>query len=284
MVPGLDSSGHMQWRLDLAPMGNMAIYDTVRGTWTSKITAGSIPAPRTQHSAVLGELWILWHVGRCCERIITIRLLQLAIAPPSLSLVDRDVSDFQGYMHRKIKQLFILWSVSADTGTNLYNDLYTYNTNMASWTHIEIPNGPSPRYGHSGKHRHAKQLSFLIDWLFLCQGVQFNETMFVLFGLDSTNQSLGDIYALDTVNWKWITQFNPNGYPQQPNGNYTPAINTTTSSSGSSSPTASSGGGLTAGPIAGIAVGGIALLVSNVGIWQSWRIDTNYSSIRERLA
>jgi hypothetical protein len=90
--------------------------------------------------------------------------------------------------------------------------------------------------------------------------------MFVFFGLDSTNQSLGDIYALDTVNWKWIAQFNPNGYPEQPNGNYTPAINTTSSSSGSSSPTASSAGGLGAGPIAGIAVGGIALLVSNVSI------------------
>lgn len=93
--------------------------------------------------------------------------------------------------------------------------------------------------------------------------------MFVLFGLDSTNHSLGDIYALDTVNWKWITQFSPNGYQQQPNGNYTPAINTTSSSSGNSSPTASSSGGLGAGPIAGIAVGGIALLVSNIGIWQS---------------
>jgi hypothetical protein len=52
--PGLDANGYLQWTLSFASMGNVAVYDTVKGTWTSIITSGTIPPPRAQHSAVLG--------------------------------------------------------------------------------------------------------------------------------------------------------------------------------------------------------------------------------------
>jgi hypothetical protein len=87
--------------------------------------------------------------------------------------------------------------------------------------------------------------------------VQVNETMFILFGLDSTNTSLSDINALDTVNWQWVQQFSVSGYKQQSNNSYPAAIN------GSSSSTdGSSGSGLGSGAIAGIAVGAVVVVVS----------------------
>jgi hypothetical protein len=54
-LSGLDVRGYLQWRLDLAPMGSVAVYDTVKGTWTTKSTTGTIPAPRNFHSATLGK-------------------------------------------------------------------------------------------------------------------------------------------------------------------------------------------------------------------------------------
>lgn len=55
LLSGLDARGYLQWRLDLAPMGSVAVYDTVKGTWTTKSTTGTIPAPRNFHSATLGN-------------------------------------------------------------------------------------------------------------------------------------------------------------------------------------------------------------------------------------
>lgn len=55
LLSGLDARGRLQWRLDLAPMGSVAVYDTVKGTWTTKSTTGTVPAPRNFHSATLGK-------------------------------------------------------------------------------------------------------------------------------------------------------------------------------------------------------------------------------------
>jgi hypothetical protein len=91
--------------------------------------------------------------------------------------------------------------------------------------------------------------------------VQVHETMFILFGINAANSSLSDIYALDTVNWIWTQHFSASGYSQQANTSYPAAING--SSSAASGSTGSSGGNsLAAGPIAGIAIGAVLLLVS----------------------
>ena len=87
--------------------------------------------------------------------------------------------------------------------------------------------------------------------------------MFVLFGRDASSNSLNDIYALDTVNWKWITQFNASGYQQQSNSSYAPAVNGTQSSTGDDS-TGWKGSALSTGAIAGIVVGCIVVLVSKL--------------------
>jgi len=83
--------------------------------------------------------------------------------------------------------------------------------------------------------------------------------MFILFGYDFTLSSLADIHALDTVNWKWVTQFSASGYPLQTNNSTLPAAtNSTSTSHGSSSSS------LSTGAIAGIAVGGAVVVVGNI--------------------
>lgn len=95
----------------------------------------------------------------------------------------------------------------------------------------------------------------------LSTAVQVNETMFILFGIDASNSSISDIHALDTVNWIWIQQFSASGYSQQGNTSYPAAINGTSSAADGN--TGSDGGSsLTAGPIAGIAVGAVLVVVS----------------------
>ncbi|GAB5593201.1 Leucine-zipper-like transcriptional regulator 1 [Umbelopsis nana] len=187
------------WRFDLASMGTVPVFDTVKGTWSSKIASGSIPAPRTMHNATLA----------------------------------RDGNT--------IVQKVLIHVITTNNGTALYNDLYTFDANKASWTQIAIGNAPATRAGHSA--------------------VQVNETMFVLFGRDASSNSLNDIYALDTVNWKWITQFNASGYQQQSNSSYAPAVNGTQSSTCDDS-TGWKGSALSTGAIAGIVVGCIVVLIA----------------------
>jgi hypothetical protein len=95
----------------------------------------------------------------------------------------------------------------------------------------------------------------------LSTAVQVNETMFILFGIDASNSSISDIHALDTVNWIWIQQFSASGYSLQANASYPAAINET-SSAADGNTGSSDGSGLTAGPIAGIAVGAVLVVVS----------------------
>jgi hypothetical protein len=81
--------------------------------------------------------------------------------------------------------------------------------------------------------------------------------MFVMFGYDYTLGSLSDIHALDTVNWRWVTQFSATGYANIGTG--TNGTNATTSNSES---TSGSSSGLGTGAIAGIAVGAAVVVVS----------------------
>jgi hypothetical protein len=81
--------------------------------------------------------------------------------------------------------------------------------------------------------------------------------MFIMFGYDYTLGSLSDIHALDTVNWKWVTQFSATGY--QTLGN---ATNTTTPISNGTTTSTTSSSGLGSGAIAGIAVGAAVVVVS----------------------
>jgi hypothetical protein len=69
LLSGLDSHGYLQWRLDLAPMGSVAIYDTVKGTWTTRSATGDIPSPRNFHSATLGRLTVLFLNTLCQETL-----------------------------------------------------------------------------------------------------------------------------------------------------------------------------------------------------------------------
>lgn len=39
---------------------------------------------------------------------------------------------------------------TADSDSTLFNDLYTLDSDNMNWTHIDIENAPSARYGHSG--------------------------------------------------------------------------------------------------------------------------------------
>lgn len=55
LLPGLDSQGFLQWSLNLAPMGSIVVYDTVKGTWATKTATGTIPPSRNFHSATLGR-------------------------------------------------------------------------------------------------------------------------------------------------------------------------------------------------------------------------------------
>jgi hypothetical protein len=72
-----------------------------------------------------------------------------------------------------------------------------------------------------------------------------------MFGYDYTLASLSDIHALDTINWRWVTDFSAAGYPLLSNG--------TNNANGT---TISSSNGLSSGAIAGIAVGVVAVVVS----------------------
>lgn len=85
--------------------------------------------------------------------------------------------------------------------------------------------------------------------------------MFILFGIDASNSSISDIHALDTVNWIWIQQFSASGYLQQGNTSY-PAATNGNSSAIDGNTARSNDNGLTAGPIAGIAVGAVLVVVS----------------------
>ncbi|KAM3586469.1 hypothetical protein VKS41_002983 [Umbelopsis sp. WA50703] len=195
MLSGLDSRGYLQWALSLAPMGSIAVYDTVKGTWTTESATGTIPPSRNFHSATLDDTTII-----------------------------------------------VFGGAASNNGSTLFNDLYTLNSKNMYWTRIDIEKGPSPRYRHSA--------------------MQVNETMLILFGLNSTNSSLNDINALDTVNWKWVQHFSASGYEQQPNSSYPAAVNgTATSASGSNS-----GNSLGSGAIAGIAVGAVIVVVSNINV------------------
>ncbi|KAI8582029.1 hypothetical protein K450DRAFT_228718 [Umbelopsis ramanniana AG] len=194
LLSGLDSRGYLQWRLDLAPMGSVAVYDTVKGTWTTKSATGTIPPHRNFHSATLAQ---------------------------------------------DSNTIIVFGGSGSGNGSSLFNDLYALDSNKMTWTHIDIGNGPSARYGHS-----------------------VNETMFILFGINASNSSLSDIYALDTVNWIWVQHFSASGYSQQANMSYPAAINGTSSTSESTD--SSGGNSLGAGPIAGIAVGAV-LVVAVIG-------------------
>lgn len=84
--------------------------------------------------------------------------------------------------------------------------------------------------------------------------------MLILFGVNSTNSSLSDINALDTVNWKWVQHFSASGYPQQSN-NSSPADANGTMPSDNDSTTSNR---LGTGAIAGIAVAGVIVVVSRI--------------------
>lgn len=55
LLPGLDSQHYLQWSLNLAPMGSIAIYNTIQGTWATQSANGTIPPSRNFHSATLGR-------------------------------------------------------------------------------------------------------------------------------------------------------------------------------------------------------------------------------------
>ncbi|KAI9287969.1 hypothetical protein BC943DRAFT_350148 [Umbelopsis sp. AD052] len=129
----------------------------------------------------------------------------------------------------------------ANNLSTVMGDLYIYDTTKTSWSIIHVNGGPSPRAGHSA--------------------VQVGTTMFVMFGYDYTLGSLSDIHALDTVNWRWVTQYSATGYPILGSG--TNGTNTTTPNSGA---TTSSSSGLGTGAIAGIAVGAAVVIIGAAGL------------------
>ena len=106
---------------------------------------------------------------------------------------------------------------------------------------------------HTAVRTHISQLQNTCSILTLmtCTAVQVNTTMFIMFGYDFTVTALPDIHALDTINWRWVTQFSASGYPLQSNNStLSPASNSTSS--------------LSTGAIAGIAVGGGIAVVRNI--------------------
>jgi hypothetical protein len=71
--------------------------------------------------------------------------------------------------------------------------------------------------------------------------------MFIMFGYDFTWTTLSDIYALDTVNWRWVTQFNAAGYQFLNNTSTDPSHTV-----------------LTTGQIIGIAISAAVVLVGTI--------------------
>ncbi|KAG2182567.1 hypothetical protein INT43_007498 [Umbelopsis isabellina] len=201
LLPGLDSRRYLQWSLTLAPMGSIVAYDTVKGIWTTPSATGTIPPSRNFHSATLGQ------------------------DNKTIIIFGGAAADNQ---------------TTGDSDSTLFNDLYTLDSDNMNWTHINIENAPSARFGHSA--------------------VQVNETMLILFGANSTNNSLSDINALDTVNWKWVQHFSASGYTQQSNNSSPAAANGTLASANDSTTSNSLG----AGAIAGIAVGGVVVVAAVV--------------------
>ncbi|KAH8547446.1 hypothetical protein BGW37DRAFT_524351 [Umbelopsis sp. PMI_123] len=76
----------------------------------------------------------------------------------------------------------------------VFNDLYSYDSGKLS--------------GQIEPAQVAQALELLT-----MIAVQVNQTMFIMFGWDSTSAPLEDIYGLDTVNWIWVAGYRSYRYP-----------------------------------------------------------------------
>ncbi|KAG2171886.1 hypothetical protein INT44_006115 [Umbelopsis vinacea] len=142
-----------------------------------------------------------------------------------------------------IPQARTLHSATLDDLSSVYGDLHIYDTISNVWTTLNISNGPSPRAAHNA--------------------VQINTTMFVMFGWDFTFVPVADIHALDTVNWRWVSEYSASGYPLLSTNTTTNTTNTTSpdlNNSSNSKPSQTSSG-LSTGAIAGIAVGAVVVVI-----------------------
>ncbi|KAI9277320.1 hypothetical protein BC943DRAFT_340945 [Umbelopsis sp. AD052] len=93
--------------------------------------------------------------------------------------------------------------------------------------------------------------------------VQINTTMFVMFGWDFTFVPVADIHALDTVNWRWVSEYSASGYPLLSTNTTTNTTNTTSPdlNNNSNSKASQSSSSLSTGAIAGIAVGAVVVVI-----------------------
>ncbi|KAG2175112.1 hypothetical protein INT44_007590 [Umbelopsis vinacea] len=147
------------------------------------------------------------------------------------------------------------WSLSAAS----MSDVPQYNTNNGEWNLVTASGYIPP-----SRNLHTATLAADGTTVIVFGGsvaVQVGTTMFVMFGYDYTLGSLSDIHALDTVNWRWVTQYSATGYPILGSG--TNGTNTTTPNSGA---TTSSSSGLGTGAIAGIAVGAAVVIIGAAGL------------------
>ncbi|KAI8576783.1 hypothetical protein K450DRAFT_283121 [Umbelopsis ramanniana AG] len=137
----------------------------------------------------------------------------------------------------------IVFGGATDDLNSVYGDLHIFDTVSNAWTVLNISNGPNPRAAHNA--------------------VQINTTMFVMFGWDFTFAPLSDIHALDTVNWRWVSEYSASGYPLLSANTTTNTTNTTSpdSNNNSSSKSSQNSGSLSTGAIAGIAVGAVVVVI-----------------------
>jgi hypothetical protein len=96
--------------------------------------------------------------------------------------------------------------------------------------------------------------------------------MFIMFGIDIALTALSDIHALDTVNWRWVTEYSASGYPllsTVTNTTTNTTTNTASADSNNNSNGSSQSSGLSTGAIAGIAVGAVVVVVRVYYDWNT---------------
>lgn len=121
---------------------------------------------------------------------------------------------------------------------------YTFDTRIRQWTKVLFQGGgPGPRFGHSGKPDNAAYTDPIHSPSLLLAVSYGNDSLFVMFGVNSNGNVVNDAYVLNTTTFTWT------------------AIPSTNGTTGSDS-TQTGASGIGTGAIVGIVIGALAVVSS----------------------